>query len=206
METACQWAIQSKTAATIPIAEHENTDKGCRGQLGRLSFEAKVNCDNSIVTMLIYTQPTVPSQKKSRYPPHTQGHHLPLLMYPLHPSHLCYSFQIHPWGDFPMPPELSPPPCPFPSLTLATNPASPIFFGVNFVTLSSPMMQEQWGVALEPAQRLISITVESHICSTQLRAEEHSLLSRHGGISQPTLQPAAKLSVSSVIFLIFCSQ
>lgn len=97
-------------------AREENTGKGCWGQVRRACIEPGASCNNGVVTMLIYTQPPSNLCKNSRPPPCTQGHHLPLLMHPLHPSRLFPSIQIHLWGDFPMPPDLS------------TLPLSPLLF------------------------------------------------------------------------------
>ena len=88
-------------------AGEKNTGKGCRGQVRSASIEARANWDNSVVTMLICTQPTATSVKNHVSHPAPKGTICPLLMHPLHPSRPFPSFQIHLRGDFPMPPELS---------------------------------------------------------------------------------------------------
>lgn len=68
-------------------------------------------------------------------------------------------------------------PCLLSSVTLVTPPVFPVLSGVNVLTSKQPctlgevavipaVKQEQWTVALEPAQCLINVTMESYICSS----------------------------------------
>lgn len=106
----------------------KNTGKGCRGQVRSAPIEAGAKCDNSVVTMLICTTAHSNLCKNSHQPPHTQGHHLPLLMHPLQPPRLFPSFQIHLGGDFPMPSALSSSPWSLLLLDLGDIPSFPHLF------------------------------------------------------------------------------
>lgn len=112
-------------------AGRENTVKGCWGQVRRASIEPGANCDNSVVTMLICTQPPVTSVKSpiSHHVP--KGTICPFLCIPSTPPVSSRPFRSIPEVTFPCH-QISPPhPCPLFSVTF------PIFFQSFLVLIPS---------------------------------------------------------------------
>lgn len=183
----------------------KNTGKGCRGQVRSAPIEAGAKCDNSVVTMLICTQPTVTSVKTPISHPTPKGTICPFLCIPSNPPDSSHPFRSISEVTFPCHRRSPRHPGPFFSLTLVTFPVSPIFFGVNIFICKQPWTlvlaafhpsceARTIGVALEPAQCRISDTMGSCICSgimpfpsTQPTAiEQHLLSSSSYQASHPT--------------------
>lgn len=122
------------------VHDDENAPECRWGQVESPSIETGASSDNTIVTMLICTQPPATSVKISvtHHPP--RGTICPLFIHPLNPSRLVPSFQNLHGGDFPMPPNLSSSPLSPLVHDLDDTPRHSlcVFFGFNALICKTP--------------------------------------------------------------------
>lgn len=111
-------------------AGEENTGKGCRGHVRRASIEAGANCDNSVVTMLICTQPTVTSVKNPLSHHAPKGTICPFLCIPSTPPISSRPFRSISEVTFPCHQSSLPHPCPSPPWPWWTSQSSPFSFSL----------------------------------------------------------------------------